>query len=188
MKPILYAFNTDEIDYVLDREELIQNTIPEILRKVEYYDPTNDPWTVVSARLETELCKHSTEEGKKEYLRNVIGVDDVEPVMGSLSHNVLPNIAMELLNMGRAYTGPGVPSERSKTTRAHLFTKGLTAEGLAGRIHGKIEKGFIHAEVCSATLLLDNTNYVGAKESGNIRMEGRDYKLAQNDVVFIKWK
>jgi ribosome-binding ATPase YchF (GTP1/OBG family) len=65
----------------------------------------------------------------------------------------------------------------------------LTAEGLAGRIHGKIEKGFIRgAEVTPASVLLGQENLVTARESGVIRTEGRDYRLETEDVVLIKWK
>jgi ribosome-binding ATPase YchF (GTP1/OBG family) len=138
----------------------------------------------VSAKLETELC---SVEDRVEYLRS-LGVEDTESIMDSLSHNFLPTIAIQLLGMTLAYTGPGVPPERSKTTRTHLFTRGLTAEGLAGRIHGKIEKGFIRAEVTPASILLGQENLVTARESGVIRTEGRDYKLETEDVVLIKWK
>jgi hypothetical protein len=59
---------------------------------------------------------------------------------------------------------------------------------MAGRIHGEIQKGFIRAEVIPAQLLLEHSNYVAAKESGDIRSEGRDYELHNKDVVCIKWK
>ena len=42
----------------------------------------------------------------------------IEPL---LSYNALPLIVLRLLGLGLAYTGPGVPPERSRTTRAHLF-------------------------------------------------------------------
>jgi ribosome-binding ATPase YchF (GTP1/OBG family) len=100
----------------------------------------------------------------------------------------MPTLVMQLLDLSVVYTGPGVAPERSRTTKAHLLSGSLTADGLAGRIHGEIEKGFIRAEVISAARLLEHDNYVAAKESGGIRTEGRDYELHNRDVVCIKWK
>ena len=63
---------------------------------------------------------------------------------GLLSCVVLPTMVRRLLNLSVSYTGPGVPAERTKTVRAHLFEGGkMTAEGLAGRIHGDIQRGFV---------------------------------------------
>jgi len=64
----------------------------------------------------------------------------------------------------------------------------LTAVGLAGRLHGDIEKGFMFAEVTPASILLDLPNYANAKEAGCIRTEGKNYELEENDVVLIQWK
>lgn len=106
-----------------------------------------------------------------------------------LCHHVLPNLAREILGLGLVYTGPGVPPDRSRTTKAHLFRAGgLTAAGLAGRLHGEIEKGFLRAEVCSARTLLEHEVYGAARDAGSIRTEGRDYLLQSEDVVLIKWK
>jgi hypothetical protein len=141
----------------------------------------------VSAKLEAELGTMS-ETDRREYLQS-LGVEDVDAVLASLAHMQLPLIAMNLLNKVRVYTGPGVPPERSKTTRAHLFQKdSITADDLAGRIHGDIKKGFIRAEVIPAPTLLSHDNYVSARDAGAIRTEGRDYQLQEHDVEMIKWK
>ena len=187
LKPILYVFNVDEADYLLDRSQITDSVIPQIMTKVEYNIDDTDPWTLVSAKLEGEVSQLNEKE-QKDYLES-LGVDDTCSILTSLSHNTLPTMIMRLLNMNLAYTGPGVPPERSKTTRAFLFYKGkLTASDLAARIHGDIEKGFIKAEVIPASTLLCYDSFVAAKDAGKIRTEGRDYTLEENDVVLIKWR
>jgi ribosome-binding ATPase YchF (GTP1/OBG family) len=134
LKPIFFVFNVDEADYLLDRTQIIEHIIPQIMAKVEYNMDNTDPWTVVSSKLEGELSQLNGKE-QKDYLES-LGVDDTDSILMSLSHNTLPTMIMKHLDMKLVFTGPGVPPERSKTTRAHLFYKGkLTAAGLAGRIH-----------------------------------------------------
>ena len=95
---------------------------------------------------------------------------------------------LEMLGRHLVYTGPGVPLERSKTIKAHLIAPGTTADDLAGRLHGAIQKGFLKAEVVSAPLLLKYASFAAAKEAGVVRTEGREYCLQADDVVRIKWK
>jgi GTP-binding protein YchF len=189
LKPVMYAFNVDEVDYVLGRDEMTSK-VQEIMQKLDcsYYDASgNDSWTLVSAKVEAELSLLSKEE-QLQYLASLGVEDDDMDYQQLFSYNVLPTMAKHLLGLSVVYTGPGVPPERSKTTRAHLVSTGLTAEGLSGRLHGDIEKGFIRAEVTPAPILLDLPNYTAAKEAGCIRTEGREYKLDGDEVVLIKWK
>ena len=64
----------------------------------------------------------------------------------------------------------------------------MTASDLAGKLHGEIQRGFIHAEVMNANDLIKYVSYNAAKDDGIMRMEGREYKIQSNDVVLIKWK
>jgi GTP-binding protein YchF len=190
LKPVMYAFNVDEVDYALDREHAM-NKAKVILQQVDSASPSDnkeDPlyyFNLVSAKVESELALLSKEE-QVTYLES-IGVDNIEKSQESFSCNVLPNMARQLLGYSLVYTGPGVPPERSQTTRAHLFSN-LSADALAGRIHGTIQKGFLRAEVTPASALLQHSTYVSAKEAGCVRSEGRDYDLQEHDVVCIKWK
>ena len=185
LKPILHAFNVDEVDYLLDRERIMDMIQNEILSKAEYcFDPRKDMWTLVSAKVESDIATLSLQE-QEEYFE-VLGVTNFDRSL--LCYNLIPTLITQLLNMSIVYTGPGVPPERSKTTRAHLLSGSLSAQKLAGRIHGDIEKGFIRAEVIPANVLLEHETYAAAKDSGSIRSEGKDYQLVDNDVVCIKWK
>lgn len=95
----------------------------------------------------------------------------------------------EVLDLSLVYTGPGVAPERSQTTKTHIVVSGsLSVLGLAGKLHGDIQKGFMNAEVIDASDLIRHETYAAAKESGSIRMEGKDYMLQSNDVALIRWK
>ena len=188
LKPVLYAFNVDEVDFTLGRDDAMDRAV-EILSSVQYCDPLTDLFTLVSAKIEAELCTKDRDK-QEEYLAS-LGVD-LEPEQKCndlLSYTVLPSMVKELLDLSLVYTGPGVPPERSRTTKAYLTSNNSwTADSLAGRLHGEIQKGFIHAEVTHARSLLEHENYIAAKGYGCVRTEGRDYVLRPSDVVLIKWK
>ena len=188
LKPVIYLFNVDEVDFVLDREQ-IEIDVRQLLPKIDYCDVSRDLYTIVSAKLETEVAAKGEEEKQAEYLQSLgMKLHDKE-YFECLSHHVLPLMVQKLLQLSIVYTGPGVPVNRSRTTRAHLFQSGtMTAEGLASRIHGDIQRGFIRAEVLDAKNLLQFPNLNAAKEAGCVRSEGRDYVLQSDEVVLIKWK
>ncbi|KAL3939137.1 MAG: hypothetical protein SGBAC_006082 [Bacillariaceae sp.] len=185
LKPVVHAFNVDECDYLLDRETTLERIEEEILPKLEFFDPTTDVWTIVSAKVESEMVNKTPEE-LEEYLESLGVEEDFDRKL--LSYHQLPLLVGQVLGLKLIYTGPGVPPERSRTTKAHLLLGPLTAEGLAGRIHGEIERGFMRAEVISAANLLEHDTFNAAKDTGSIRMEGREYELENGDVVCIRWK
>ena len=190
LKPVMYTFNVDEVDFFFDREDALKNA-ENIVKSLQYCDPSSSTCAIISANVEAALMA-SPEEEQLDYLKS-LGIEPTEnqsSLAGVLSYHVLPLKVMELLGLSLAFTGPGVPPERSRTTRAHVYpsSKGLTAEALAGKLHGKIQRGFIRAEVVSADELLEHTSYVAAKEDGLVRIEGRDYMMNDKDVILVKWK
>lgn len=188
LKPVLFTFNVDEVDFMFDREALFTR-LKESMSKIQYSDPETQQYAIVSAKFEAEFTSKSKEE-QTEYLSSLgIELETNEEAMDDLlSYNVLPNIARELLSLSIVYTGPGVAPERSQTTKSYLFSNGsMNPVGLAGRIHAEIEKGFICAEITHASKLLEHSSYNAAKESGSIRTEGKNYVMQANDVVLIKW-
>ena len=191
LKPVIYAFNVDEVDFFLSRDDVLREA-KDVVKSLQYSDDTSSLCTIVSAKVEAELSATSHDE-QVEYLSSLgVELEDGSDgsIMDMLSYNVLPLQVMELLDLSLCYTGPGVPPERSQTTKAHVFRQAqeLTAVGLASKLHGTIEKGFIRAELISAPELLEYPNHVEAKESGKVRVEGKDYTLNPSDVVLIKWR
>jgi GTP-binding protein YchF len=71
--------------------------------------------------------------------------------------------------------------------RAWTVKKGSTALKAAGAIHTDIEKGFIRAEVISSGDLLRLGSLQEAKDSGAIRLEGKEYAVQDGDVVYFRF-
>ncbi len=74
-----------------------------------------------------------------------------------------------------------------KETRAWTIKKGATAPEAAGVIHTDFQKGFIKAEIVSFDDLMDLGTMQKAKEAGKVRMEGKDYVMADGDVVEFRF-
>jgi ribosome-binding ATPase YchF (GTP1/OBG family) len=65
--------------------------------------------------------------------------------------------------------------------------KGATAPEAAGVIHTDFQKGFIKAEVVSFADLDALGSMADAKAAGKVRMEGKDYVMADGDVVEFRF-
>jgi GTP-binding protein YchF len=74
-----------------------------------------------------------------------------------------------------------------KESRAWTFRAGSRAPQAAGRIHTDFERGFIRAEVISAHELLDIGSWSKAREVGKLRVEGKDYHVADGDVIEFRF-
>ena len=74
-----------------------------------------------------------------------------------------------------------------KESRAWTIHKGDTAPKAAGVIHTDFEKGFIKAEIVSYDDLVGAGSMAAAKAAGKVRMEGKDYVMADGDVVEFRF-
>jgi GTP-binding protein YchF len=74
-----------------------------------------------------------------------------------------------------------------KESRAWTFKAGWKAPQCAGVIHTDFERGFIRAEVVDWQELVDIGSWSKAREVGKIRTEGKDYEVADGDVVEIRF-
>ncbi|KAL3805859.1 hypothetical protein HJC23_007820 [Cyclotella cryptica] len=169
LKPVIYAFNVDEVDFALDREGAMK-LAESYMKQLHYCDLATSFFLVVSSKFER--------------LRS-------EPVLEldeQLSFIRLPLLVKDVLDLALVYTGPGVPPGRSQTTKSHILASPSSVFDLAGKLHGDIQKGFMHAEVVNAAGLIQYDTYAAAKESGTVRIEGKEYMLQGGDVVLIKWK
>jgi len=183
LKPVIYAFNVDEVDFTMNRSEALEQ-ITGYMRQIQYCDLGKDQCVLVSAKLESELAELSLVE-RGEYLRDLgVEFDDIE-----LCHCTLPLLIKDQLGLSLVYTGPGVPAERTQTTKMHVLRSNeISALDFAGKLHKEIRDGFMFAEVTNCFDLVQFESYGEAKDAGNVRMEGKEYVIRDGDVVFIKWK
>jgi GTP-binding protein YchF len=74
-----------------------------------------------------------------------------------------------------------------KESRAWTFRAGAKAPECAGVIHSDFERGFIRAEVIHWDELLDVGSWAKARETGKLRIEGKDYEVQDGDVLEIRF-
>ncbi len=163
-KPIIYATNVDENDLATG------NAWVEQVRDVAGQE--NAQVVVVSAQVESELVELPDEE-RQDFLAS-LGVQE-----GGLKS--LIRATYTLLGL-RTYftTGP-------KETRAWTITAGMLAPQAAGVIHTDFERGFIRAETVAYDDLVANGSMAAAKEKGLVRSEGKEYVVAEGDVLLFRF-
>ena len=125
----------------------------------------------ICAKMEEELAGLSEEE-QKEYLKQ-LGIEKtgLEKVIQA---------AFEILGLHTFLTAG------EKEARAWTIKNGSTALTAAGVIHTDFEKNFIKADVINWELFTADGGWVKARELGHVRLEGRDYVMAEGDVVEFK--
>jgi len=74
-----------------------------------------------------------------------------------------------------------------KESRAWSFRAGATAPQCAGVIHSDLQRGFIRAEVVHWDELIELGSWSAAKNAGRLRIEGKDYHVADGDVLEIRF-
>ena len=126
----------------------------------------------VSAAVEAELAALDEAE-RAEYLA-AMGID--APGLARFVH-----AAYALLGLQTFFTtGP-------KEARAWTLRRGSTAAQAAGVIHSDFERGFIRAEVVGYEDFVELGGEQGAKAAGRWRLEGRDYVVAEGDIVRFRF-
>jgi len=71
-------------------------------------------------------------------------------------------------------------------SRAWTIKAGSTAPQAAGTIHTDFEQKFIRAEVVSYDDLVETGSWNGAKQKGKMRVEGKEYVVADGDVIVVR--
>ncbi len=71
--------------------------------------------------------------------------------------------------------------------RAWTITRGTLAQPAAGRIHSDIERGFIRAEVIAFDVFREHGSEAKAKQAGKYRLEGKEYEVADGDIINFRF-
>ncbi|HTL63694.1 MAG TPA: redox-regulated ATPase YchF [Pseudolabrys sp.] len=162
--PVLYACNVEEASAATGNA---------FSRKVEARAKEEGAMSVViSAKIESEIAMLPPDE-RADYLA-AVGLNET-----GLDRLVQAGYA--LLHLVTYFTaGP-------KEARAWTITQGTKAPQAAGVIHTDFEKGFIRAETISYGDYIANNGETGAKEAGKMRLEGKDYVVADGDVMHFRF-
>lgn len=163
-KPVLYVCNVDEGSAATGNA---------FSARVETMAKAQGAGAVViSAKIESELAQLAAGE-RADYL-DALGLE--EPGL-----NRLIRAAYSLLGLITYFTaGP-------KEARAWTIHKGMRAPQAAGVIHTDFEKGFIRAETIAFDDFLRLNGEQGAKDAGKMRLEGKEYVVADGDVMHFRF-
>jgi GTP-binding protein YchF len=157
LKPFVYVFNADE-GVLTDPERQAE------LRKL--VAPADAVF--VDAKVESELLELDPASARE--LLDSIGQS--EPGLHALARVGFHTLGLQ------TYLTAGPKESRAWTIRA-----GATAPEAAGVIHSDFQRGFIKAEIVSYDDLIAAGSMAQARAGGKVRMEGKDYVMADGDVV-----
>jgi len=163
-KPVLFVANVDE-----GAEEVP----PEI---AAHAAAQGAGAVAVSSRIESELAELEDEEA------SLMRAEIYPHPPGESSLQRIVRGAFSLLHLIAFFT-----AGEAKPAQSWHLRDGLTAWHAAGQIHSDIQKGFVRAEVVGWRELVDAGGYVGARERGTLRLEGRDYSMQDGDVITVKF-
>ena len=160
-KPFLYVFNVDAAEL---SDDDLRSKLSALVAPAEAI--------FLDAKTEAELAELSDEDALE--LLQSIGMK--EPGLATLAR-----VGFSVLGLQTYLTaGP-------KEARAWTIHKGDTAPMAAGVIHTDFQKGFIKAEIVGFTDLIECGSMAEAKAKGKVRMEGKEYVMADGDVVEFRF-
>jgi GTP-binding protein YchF len=160
-KPFLYVFNADEA--VLTDEARVA-ALRELVAPADA--------VFLDAKIEAEL-QELDDESAAELLESI---GQTERGLDALARAGFHTLRLQTF----LTAGP-------KESRAWTIHQGDTAPKAAGVIHTDFEKGFIKAEIVSYNDLIEAGSMAAAKAAGKVRMEGKDYVMADGDVVEFRF-
>jgi GTP-binding protein YchF len=161
-KPFIYVFNTDDAGLV---DEGRQAELRALVAPAEAI--------FLDAKFESELVELEPDEAAEMLADS--GQD--EPGLDRLAR-----VGFDTLGLQTYLTaGP-------KEARAWTIRRGWTAPQAAGVIHTDFERGFIKAEVVGFDDLVEAGSMAEARAKGKVRVEGKDYVMADGDVVEFRFQ
>ncbi|MBL8641012.1 MAG: redox-regulated ATPase YchF [Alphaproteobacteria bacterium] len=164
-KPMLYVCN------VLEGDAATGNAMTE--RVAAMAKEKNAESVIICAEIESQIAQLGSEDEKKEFLES-LGLE--EPGL-----NKIIRAGYKILGLQTYFTvGP-------KEARAWTIPTGAKAPQAAGVIHTDFERGFIKAEVIAFDDYVTCKGEQGAKENGKARQEGKEYVVADGDVILFKF-
>lgn len=165
MKPVLYACNVNDTDFAAGGNDWTKSV------EKRSAEEGNQSILICSA-MEAEISQLPLEE-RVEFLASM-GAD--EPGLNRLIRE-----AYKLLGLSTYFTAG------EKEVRAWTIRKGMKAPQAAGVIHTDFEKGFIRAETYHCEDLFNFKSEQAVKDAGKYRSEGKEYVVADGDILFFRF-
>ncbi len=160
-KPVLFVANVDEGD----------GELPAVV--AEHAAAEGAGAVAISSRLEAELSELSEEDAAAMRADLQLNASGLELVVSG---------AFQLLELIAFFT-----AGEAKPAQSWHLKRGSTAWDAAGAIHSDIQKGFVRAEIIGCEALVEAGGYSAARERGTLRTEGRDYLVADGDVITVNF-
>ncbi len=165
LKPIIYVSNVDELSVKKG------NNLSKLVD--DYAQKKKSKNLIISAQIESEISTLEDLSEKKNFLES-IGLEET-------SLSLLIREGYSLLNLITFFTsGP-------KETRAWSIKKGTLAPDAGAKIHTDFKKGFIRAEVIGYKDFIDFNGENNCKENGKLRLEGKEYKVEDGDIINFRF-
>ncbi len=164
-KPVMYVCNMSETEVVAGNE---------YSRKVEAMVKEKHASSIrISARIEEEIANLPDENDKKEFL-----------AAAGLSETGLSSIIRLCYSLLKQITFFTVGPKECHAWNVH---EGATAPEAAGAIHTDFQRGFISAETIAYQDYVACKGEQGAKETGKMRVEGKNYTVKDGDVFHFRF-
>ncbi len=164
-KPELFVLNVNEID--LKQTAALRKKYAHLLStKQQSIKP--EQIVVVSAKIESELAALSAQE-------QALYMQELGLEQSGLAR--LAQVAYQTLGLQSFLTAGELE------VRAWTIEKGTTALEAAGVIHSDFAQNFVKAKIASFKDFVQHQGWIGCKEAGKLRLEGRDYVMQPDDVV-----
>lgn len=165
-KAMMYIANVSETEIQgLDHNEVYQRLLEK--GKAEDADVV-----AISAQIESELAQLDDEERAMFMMELGLEESGLDQLIRTTYHR---------LGLKTYFTAGQMEA------KAWTFKDGMSAPQCAGIIHSDFERGFIRAETVSYDDLIKYGSYMGAKEAGRVRQEGKEYLVKDGDVMLFKF-
>jgi hypothetical protein len=160
-KPVLFVANVEEGSHEVP---------PAVM---EHARSQGAAAVAVSARLEAEVAE--LDDAEAESMRSELGLSES-------SLDTVVRGAFALLELVAFFT-----AGEDKPAQSWHLRRGLSVWHAAGLVHSDIQRGFVRAEVVPWDQLVEAGGYAGARDRGTLRLEGRDYVVADGDVITVRF-
>ena len=165
-KPIIYCANVSEEDVVAG----VENDHVKAVKA--FAQSENAEVVVICGKVEQEIAELEDED-RQAFLEELgLKESGLDQLIRSSYH------LLDLISFLTA--GP-------QEVRAWDIKRGTKAPQAGGKIHSDIERGFIRAETIAFDDLVKYGSMASAKESGKVRLEGKEYVISDGDVILFRF-